>query len=143
MVNGCKTLYRAQRQIDQNESLSNDDAVLRIIDKIIMPLGRRIEADSPTVDARLPDGSRVNAVINRFPLMIIITIRKFQKDKLSIDQLIELIDYKNMADLAAYVVSRLNIIISGGTGSGKTTLLNVLSAYMPREDARYHRGRCN
>ncbi len=139
MVNGCKNVYieRKGRLIKTNITFPNDDAVLRIIDKIIMPLGRRIEADSPTVDARLPDGSRVNAVIQ--PVSIdgpSITIRKFQKDKLSIDQLIELDSItKNMADfMKACVVSRLNIIISGGTGSGKTTLLNVLSAYIPREE---------
>jgi pilus assembly protein CpaF len=139
MVNGCKNVYieRKGRLIKTNITFPNDDAVLRIIDKIIMPLGRRIEADSPTVDARLPDGSRVNAVIQ--PVSIdgpSITIRKFQKDKLSIDQLIELDSItKNMADfMKACVVSRLNIIISGGTGSGKTTLLNVLSTYIPREE---------
>ncbi len=139
MVNGCKLVYieRKGKLIKTNITFENDDAVLRIIDKIIMPLGRRIEADSPTVDARLPDGSRVNAVIQ--PVAIdgpSITIRKFQKDKLSIDQLIKLGSItKNMAEfIRACVISRLNCIISGGTGSGKTTLLNVLSGFIPEEE---------
>ncbi len=139
MVNGHDKVYieKKGKLIRTNITFENDDAVLRIIDKIIMPLGRRIEADSPTVDARLPDGSRVNAVIQ--PVAIdgpSITIRKFQKDKLSIDELIQLGSFtRNMADfLRACVISRLNIIISGGTGSGKTTLLNVLSGYIPEEE---------
>ena len=110
---------------------------LRIIDRIILPLGRRVDADTPTVDARLPDGSRVNAVIR--PVSIdgpSITIRKFKKDKLSIQQLI---DYgsltPNMAEfIRACVLAHLNIVISGGTGSGKTTLLNVLSSFIPEEE---------
>ena len=102
-----------------------------------LPLGRRIDADSPTVDARLPDGSRVNAVI---PTVALdgpsITIRKFLKDKLSTDQLVALGTLtQNMAEfLKACVVARLNIVISGGTGSGKTTLLNVLSGYIPENE---------
>jgi pilus assembly protein CpaF len=100
-------------------------------------LGRRIDADSPTVDARLPDGSRVNAVIP--PVAIDganITIRKFRKDKLSIEQLVEFGSLTaGMAEfLRACVVSRLNIVISGGTGSGKTTLLNVLSSMIPEDE---------
>jgi pilus assembly protein CpaF len=110
---------------------------MRIINKIIAPMGRRVDADSPTVDARLPDGSRVNAVIP--PVALdgpSITIRKFGKSKLTIEQLIS---YKSitaqMAEfLRACVVARLNIVISGGTGSGKTTLLNVLSSFIPEED---------
>ena len=108
-----------------------------MIEKIIAPLGRRIDDDSPTVDARLPDGSRVNAVIQ--PCAIdgpIITIRKFKKDKLSVEQLIEYGSLtKSMAEfIRACVIGRLNIIISGGTGSGKTTLLNVLSGYIPEDE---------
>ena len=136
MVNGPKKVY-----VEKNGKLAkspvtfDDDAhVLRIIDRIVLPLGRRVDSDSPTVDARLPDGSRVNAVIQ--PVAIdgpSITIRKFKKDKLSVQQLI---DYgsltPNMAEfIRACVISRLNIVISGGTGSGKTTLLNVLSGYIP------------
>lgn len=139
MVNGFHKVYM---EIDGKLSktsinFENDDAVYKLIDRIISPLGRRIDVDSPTVDARLPDGSRVNAVIP--PVAIdgpTITIRKFQKGKLSVDQLVELgsITY-NMAEfLHACVVSRFNIIISGGTGSGKTTLLNVLSGYIPTDE---------
>ncbi len=139
MINGFHHVY-----IEKDGKLSktgivfeNDDAVMKLIDRIISPLGRRIDSDSPTVDARLPDGSRVNAVIP--PVAIdgpTITIRKFQKGKLSIDQLVELgsITY-NMAEFfRACVVSRFNILISGGTGSGKTTLLNVLSGYIPIDE---------
>jgi pilus assembly protein CpaF len=139
MVNGPKKVF-----IEKNGKLTksaitfdDDDHVLRIIDRIILPLGRRVDADTPTVDARLPDGSRVNAVIR--PVSIdgpSITIRKFKKDKLSVQQLI---DYRsltpNMAEfIRACVLAHLNIVISGGTGSGKTTLLNVLSSFIPEEE---------
>ena len=139
MVNGPKKVF-----IEKNGKLTksaitfdDDDHVLRIIDRIILPLGRRVDADTPTVDARLPDGSRVNAVIR--PVSIdgpSITIRKFKKDKLSVQQLI---DYgsltPNMAEfIRACVLAHLNIVISGGTGSGKTTLLNVLSSFIPEEE---------
>ncbi|PKO06594.1 MAG: type II secretion system protein E [Chloroflexi bacterium HGW-Chloroflexi-3] len=136
MVNGPNSVYIEQKGklIKTGITFEDDDAVLRIIEKIIMPLGRRIDADTPTVDARLPDGSRVNAVIP--PVAIdgpTITIRKFEKGRLSIDQLIEFGSVtRNMAKfLEACVISRLNIMISGGTGSGKTTLLNVLSRFIP------------
>jgi len=139
MVNGPKKVF-----IEKNGKLTksavtfdDDDHVLRIIDRIILPLGRRVDADTPTVDARLPDGSRVNAVIR--PVSIdgpSITIRKFKKDKLSVQQLI---DYgsltPHMAEfIRACVLAHLNIVISGGTGSGKTTLLNVLSSFIPEEE---------
>jgi len=139
MVNGSKKIYieRSGKIIKTNIVFENDDHVMRIIERIIAPLGRRIDAESPTVDARLPDGSRVNAVIP--PVAIdgpSITIRKFRKEKLTVKQLIE---YESltaqMAEiLRACVLSRLNIVISGGTGSGKTTLLNVLSCYIPEEE---------
>jgi len=139
MVNGPKKVYVEQggKLIKSPITFDDDDHVLRIIDRIILPLGRRVDPDSPTVDARLPDGSRVNAVIR--PVAIdgpSITIRKFKKDKLSIQQLI---DYgsltPNMAEfIRACVIARLNTVISGGTGSGKTTLLNVLSSYIPEEE---------
>jgi pilus assembly protein CpaF len=107
---------------------------MRLIDKIILPLGRRIDADNPTVDARLPDGSRVNAVIP--PVAVdgpSVTIRKFAKERLRIG---DLIDYGSLTDhmaafLEACVVARLNMVVSGGTGSGKTTLLNILSEFIP------------
>ena len=139
MVNGARKVYieRKGKIIRTNITFENDYQVLKLIDRIILPLGRRIDSDSPTVDARLPDGSRVNAVIP--PVAIdgpSITIRKFQKGKLTIDQLIANNSLtRNMADfLRACVVSRLNIIISGGTGSGKTTLLNALSSFIPEDE---------
>lgn len=139
MVNGPKKIYieRKGKILKTNVGFENDEHVLRIIERIILPLGRRIDAESPTVDARLPDGSRVNAVIP--PVAIdgpAITIRKFGRDKLSIHELIEMKSISNsMAEfLRACVVARLNIIISGGTGSGKTTLLNILSGYIPEEE---------
>ena len=139
MVNGPKKIYVEKKgQLYRTHIMFDDDAhVMRIIDRIILPLGRRIDPDSPTVDARLPDGSRVNAVIP--PVALdgpSITIRKFLKDKLSINQLIELGTLtQNMAEfLKACVVARLNIVISGGTGSGKTTLLNVLSGFIPENE---------
>lgn len=139
MVNGYNKVYveRKGKLVKTNVSFDSDDQVLRMIDRIILPLGRRIDADSPTVDARLPDGSRVNAVIP--PITIdgpCITIRKFQKGKLTIAQLIEFGSItQNMANfIEACVVSRLNVVISGGTGSGKTTLLNVLSGFIPDDE---------
>lgn len=139
MVNGSHNIYVERKgKITRTEVVFEDDnAVLRVIEKIILPLGRRIDADSPTVDARLPDGSRVNAIIP--PVAIdgpSITIRKFQKDKLTTDQLIEYGSIsQNMANfINACVNARLNILISGGTGSGKTTLLNVLSGFIPHNE---------
>jgi pilus assembly protein CpaF len=139
MVNGPKKVF-----IEKNGKLTksgitfdDDDHVVRIIDRIVLPLGRRVDADSPTVDARLPDGSRVNAVIR--PVSIdgpCITIRKFKRDKLSVQQLINYGSLTNNTAefIRACVLARLNIVISGGTGSGKTTLLNVLSSYIPEEE---------
>ncbi len=139
MVNGPKKVYveKNGKLMKSPVTFDDDNHVLRIIDRIILPLGRRVDADTPTVDARLPDGSRVNAVIP--PVAIdgpSITIRKFKKDKLSIQQLIEYGSItQNMAEFVrACVIARLNIVISGGTGSGKTTLLNVLSSYIPEEE---------
>ncbi len=139
MVNGPKKIYIERKGVltKTNITLENDDQVLHLIEKIILPLGRRIDGDSPTVDARLPDGSRVNAVIP--PVAIdgpTITIRKFDKGKLTIDQLIQFGSIsKGMAEFVrACVLARLNIVISGGTGSGKTTLLNVLSGFIPENE---------
>jgi len=139
MVNGPKKVFveKNGQLTKTNVTFDDDDHVLRIIDRIILPLGRRVDADSPTVDARLPDGSRVNAVVR--PVAIdgpAITIRKFRKDKLQAE---DLINYgsltRQMADfLQACVKARFNIIISGGTGSGKTTLLNVMSGYIPENE---------
>jgi pilus assembly protein CpaF len=139
MVNGPKKIYVERKgQLVKVPITFEDDAhLIRIIERIVLPLGRRIDADNPTVDARLPDGSRVNAVVP--PVAIdgpILTIRKFRKDKLTIAQLIEYGSLtQHMADfLRACVLARLNIIISGGTGSGKTTLLNALSGFIPENE---------
>jgi pilus assembly protein CpaF len=139
MVNRHDQVYieREGKLLKTNVKFESDDHIMRIIEKIILPLGRRIDADNPTVDARLPDGSRVNAVIP--PVAIdgpSLTIRKFSKEKLTIHQLIEFGSItKTMADfLEACVVSRLSIVISGGTGSGKTTLLNILSGFIPETE---------
>lgn len=115
----------------------DNDQVMNVIDKIVSPLGRRIDESSPMVDARLPDGSRVNAIIP--PLALngpTITIRKFSKDPYTINNLIEFGTVtKDMAQfLDACVKAKLNIFISGGTGSGKTTTLNVLSAFIPNDE---------
>ena len=115
----------------------NDAHVLRIIDRIVTPLGRRVDESSPMVDARLPDGSRVNAIIP--PLSLVgpcINIRKFSRVPYTADDLIAFgtMPPAMMAFLKACVVGRLNIIISGGTGSGKTTSLNVLSSFVPASE---------
>ncbi|GAB4540307.1 MAG: CpaF family protein [Anaerolineales bacterium] len=139
MVNGPKKVFVEKKgQLTKtNITFDDDDHVMRIIDRIVLPLGRRVDADSPTVDARLPDGSRVNAVVR--PVAIdgpSITIRKFRKDKLKVEDLINFGSItRQMADfLFACVKARFNIIISGGTGSGKTTLLNVLSGFIPENE---------
>ncbi len=139
MVNGANNVYvEREGKIEKTGvKFDNDDHVLRVIERIVLPLGLRIDHDHPTVDARLPDGSRVNAVIP--PVAIdgpSITIRKFSHDKLTVEQLISFNSLTpSMAEfLKACVVSRLNILISGGTGSGKTTLLNVLSGFIPETE---------
>lgn len=136
MVNGAANVYVEQegKIVKTSVKFDSDDHVLRVIERIVLPLGLRIDRDHPTVDARLPDGSRVNAVIP--PVAIdgpSITIRKFSHEKLTVEQLLAFNSLTpQMADfLKACVVSRLNILISGGTGSGKTTLLNVLSGFIP------------
>jgi pilus assembly protein CpaF len=115
----------------------DDNHVVRIIEKIVAPIGRRIDESSPMVDARLPDGSRVNAVIP--PLALkgpCITIRKFSKDPFTIDDLIGFgtMSLEMAQFLRACVEARLNIVVSGGTGSGKTTTLNVLSSFIPQDE---------
>jgi pilus assembly protein CpaF len=139
MVNGPKNIYieRTGKIHRVPMSFESDDHVLRIIDRIVAPLGRRIDESSPYVDARLPDGSRVNAVIP--PISLIgptITIRKFAKNPFTLEQLINIgtISPEALQFLKACVESRLNIVISGGTGSGKTTLLNVLSQFIPGDE---------
>jgi len=139
MVNGPNHVYieRKGRIVKTNIRFQNDAHILRIIDRIVQPLGRKIGPDKPAVDARLPDGSRVNAIIP--PVAVdgpTITIRKFTKERLTTNDLVEFGTLTTtMADfLRACVVGRLNIVISGGTGSGKTTLLNILSGFIPSDE---------
>ena len=139
MVNGPENVYvERQGKIDKVPvSFVDDTHLRRIIDKIVGQVGRRIDEATPMVDARLPDGSRVNAVIH--PLAIggpFLTIRKFSVDPFTVD---DLINFGTLAPatarfLEACVRGRLNVIVSGGTGTGKTTTLNVLSGYIPTNE---------
>src|SRR5258708_7632919 len=136
MVNGPRQVYVEQhgRLYKTDIKFRDDEHVARVIDRIISPLGRRCDESSPYVDARLPDGSRVNAVIPPISLIgPVITIRKFAKTPLQPEDLVRLgsITPNIVEFLRACVQVRLNIIVSGGTGSGKTTLLNVLSSFIP------------
>jgi len=139
MVNGPGSVYveRAGRIERTNASFVDETHLRRIIDKIVSQVGRRIDEATPMVDARLPDGSRVNAVIH--PLAIggpFLTIRKFSKDPYQIDDLIRFgtLNAHSARFLQACVVGRLNVIVSGGTGTGKTTTLNVLSSFIPADE---------
>src|SRR5512138_1570934 len=139
MVNGAKNIYieRKGKIHRVPVTFENNDHVLRIIDRIVAPLGRRIDEASPYVDARLPDGSRVNAVIPPISLVgPVLTIRKFSRNPITVEQLIQFgsVTQEAVQFLKACVESRLNIVISGGTGSGKTTLLNVLSGFIPSDE---------
>ncbi|HMO57498.1 MAG TPA: CpaF family protein [Roseiflexaceae bacterium] len=139
MVNGPKRIYVERKgKITLSEVTFNDEPhVLRVIDRIVAPLGRRIDESSPMVDARLPDGSRVNAVIRPIALCgPTISIRKFKKDGVSIDDLIRFGSLtREMAEfLSACVRASLNVVVSGGTGSGKTTMLNALSSFIPDDE---------
>jgi pilus assembly protein CpaF len=139
MVNGAKNIYIERRGKITRAPLSfeNNDHVMRIIERIVAPLGRRIDESSPYVDARLPDGSRVNAIIPPLSLVgPVLTIRKFARNPITVDQLIQFgsITPEAVQLLDACVKARLNIVISGGTGSGKTTFLNVLSGYIPNDE---------
>ena len=139
MVNGAKNIYieRGGKIFREAASFENDEHLMRIIDRIVAPLGRRIDESSPYVDARLADGSRVNAVIPPISLIgPVLTIRKFSHTPITVEQLIEsgTITAEAIEFLRAAVLARINSIISGGTGSGKTTLLNVLSQYIPADE---------
>ena len=139
MVNGPQQVY-----VERNGKLEltdivfrNDEHVMHIIEKIVAPIGRRIDESSPMVDARLPDGSRVNAVIP--PISLVgpsITIRKFAREPFTIDDLLnfDTLNLEMAAFLEAAVKARLNIVVSGGTGSGKTSTLNVLSSFIPHDE---------
>jgi pilus assembly protein CpaF len=139
MVNGAKQIFieRNGELIETDVKFENDEQLLRIIDRIVSPLGRRVDADNPTADARLPDGSRVNVIIP--PVAVDgphITIRKFLQTKITMDDLV------SMGALTAYmakfleacVVTRLNILVTGNTSSGKTTVLNALSGFIPDKE---------
>ena len=139
MVNGAKNIYieRAGKIIRIPMAFESDEHVMRIIDRIVAPLGRRIDESSPYVDARLPDGSRVNAIIPPISLVgPVLTVRKFARNPITLEQLIQFgtITPEALQFLKACVESRLNLLISGGTGSGKTTLLNILSQYIPADE---------
>jgi pilus assembly protein CpaF len=139
MVNGPHKIYIEQKgKITlSNIRFVDDVSTRRVIDKILSPLGRRVDESSPICDARLPDGSRVNVVIPPCALDgPTITIRKFSKNKLTMEKLI---DFKALSNgmamfLQSCVRGTLNIVISGGTGSGKTTMLNALSSYIPDDE---------
>lgn len=139
MVNGAKQIYieRAGKLHREGATFESDDHLMRIIDRIVAPLGRRIDESSPYVDARLTDGSRVNAVIP--PISLVgptLTIRKFSKDPITVEQLVEwgTITPEAVEFLKACVVAAINMVVSGGTGSGKTTMLNILSGYIPNDE---------
>ncbi len=139
MVNGPNLTYveRKGKLIETDIRFLDDDHVTQVIERIIRPLGRSIDRKRPLVDARLPDGSRVNAIIPPSALNgPTITIRKFPAKRLSVQDLITYGSLtQHMADfLQACVAARLNTIVAGGTGSGKTTLLNVLSSFIPEDE---------
>src|SRR3954469_20208496 len=139
MVNGPRQVYieRGGKIELTNVVFQNDDHVMRIIDRIIAPIGRRVDESSPMVDARLTDGSRVNAIIPPLSLVgPVITIRKFSASPFTVDDLIRFgTATPDMFEfLRAGVEARLNIFVSGGTGSGKTTTLNVLSSFIPNDE---------
>ena len=139
MVNGAKNIFveRNGEVLETDVQFEDDDHLLRIIDRIVSPLGRRVDSDNPTADARLPDGSRVNVVIP--PVAVDgpqLTIRKFLQTKMTMDDLVSmdaLTPY--MAKfLEACVGARLNILVTGNTSSGKTTVLNALSGFIPDKE---------
>jgi len=136
MVNGPKKVYIERNgKIERtNVVFEDDEHLMRIIERIVAPLGRRVDESMPYVDARLPDGSRVNIVIPPISLIgPVVTIRKFYRTPLTVEDLIRLgsATPEVMEFLKACVQAKINIVVSGGTGSGKTTLLNILSGFIP------------
>ncbi|MBN2910622.1 CpaF family protein [Polycladomyces sp. WAk] len=139
MVNGPYEVYyeKKGRLYKTDIQFRDEEALRHVIDRIVAPLGRRIDVSSPMVDARLPDGSRVNAVIPPISLKgSLLSIRKFRKDPIRMEHLIGFgsLTPEMATFLASVVKSKLNIIISGGTGSGKTTLLNALACFIPENE---------
>jgi len=139
MVNGHKQIFieKEGQLIEVPKQFATEEHLQQTINKIVEPLGRKVDASSPTVDARLPDGSRVNAVVP--PCAVdgaTLTIRKFSKDRLTIKDLADFgsLDETIAEYLKACVIAKLNIVVSGGTGTGKTTLLNALSGYIPERE---------
>ncbi|HEY9090030.1 MAG TPA: CpaF family protein [Anaerolineaceae bacterium] len=139
MVNGARNIYveRKGKLLRVPVAFESNEHVMRIIERIVAPLGRRVDESSPYVDARLPDGSRVNVVIP--PIALVgptITIRKFSKSPITVEQLVGFgsLTNESVTFLKACVEARVNIVISGGTGSGKTTLLNVMSSFIPSDE---------
>ncbi|MCL6454813.1 MAG: CpaF family protein [Alicyclobacillus sp.] len=139
MVNGPKQVYvEREGRLEQTAiEFLNDAHVMRVIEKMVAPLGRRVDEASPMVDARLPDGSRINAIIP--PLAVngpTLTIRKFARDPFQVADLVRFgtLSESMAAFLEACVAARLNVVVSGGTGSGKSTTLNVLSSFIPAHE---------
>ncbi|MFL5801060.1 MAG: CpaF family protein [Roseiflexaceae bacterium] len=139
MVNGPRQVFveRKGKLVKSDVVFNNDEHILRVIDRIISPLGRRCDESSPMVDARLPDGSRVNAVIR--PISLVgpcLSIRKFKTEGITVEDMIRFGTLtRDMAEfISACVRARLNIVVSGGTGSGKTTTLNALSSFIPEDE---------
>jgi pilus assembly protein CpaF len=139
MVNGFDKVYVERNgKLERSDVRFVDDShVMRIIDKIVSQIGRRVDESSPMVDARLPDGSRVNAIIA--PLALngpTLTIRKFSRDPYTINDLITFgtLTARSAQFIAAGVKGKLNVLISGGTGTGKTTTLNAVSAFIPGDE---------
>ena len=139
MVNNHHTIYVERRGLIEETEVrfGSERHLLQVIDRIVAQTGRRIDESSPMVDARLPDGSRVNAIIP--PLAITgpsLTIRKFSREPLSMDDLVSFgsLSHQAAAFLEACVEGKLNVLIAGGTGTGKTTLLNVLSSFIPERE---------
>jgi pilus assembly protein CpaF len=139
LVNGPDQVFIERKgKLERTEiRFRNNEELMRIIDRIVAPLGRRVDETSPLVDARLPDGSRVNVIIP--PLSLVgpcLSIRKFSRGAYSMDHLVQLNTLtKEMGDfLRACVLARLNIVVAGGTTTGKTTMLNILSSFIPEND---------
>ncbi|MBI4732780.1 MAG: CpaF family protein [Chloroflexi bacterium] len=139
MVNGAQTVFieRSGELLETDVKFDDEDHLMRIIGRIVNPLGRRLDSDNPSADARLPDGSRVNVVIP--PVAVDgphLTIRKFLQTKMTMDDLVDLqaLTPYMAKFLEACVVTRLNILVTGNTSSGKTTILNVLSSYIPERE---------